>query len=395
VFELPKGSGALTTLLAFNGTNGHSPLGVSLDPNGNLVGTTSEGGTSGGGAFFKLSLAQVPSSGPTHLAISSLPSTPIAGVPLNPTVTVSILDSAGQVVTSDNSTVTLSWGVDPTKTIVTAPAVSGIATFPSVVIDESGPVSLEATDGTLGASDYLIVSQPFQLVPRLGNVRFPAGALAGSNVDVNAPLAITNTGKPFANTVQIDLYANGAGDLDGNEVRIRSYSVPISLPAGGRMTLSLPIRSLPPALPAGTYHLLALLTEPYTVASLAASPQTVTLTEPFIQPSLSFGAVNPATLTAGELATVSVTVTNNGNVAAKGIDLGLSLSSDGVTPIPDVLLHAIQSTARIAPGHSKTFRLRFKVPSHLAPGFYYPYVSCFLSGVTTVAAASAPFAIAP
>jgi uncharacterized repeat protein (TIGR03803 family) len=394
VFEISKSSGALSTLLAFNGTNGSSPLGVSLDPSGNLVGTTSVGGTSGGGVFFKLSPAQVPSSGPTQLAISSLPSTPIAGVPLNPTVTVSILDAAGQVVTSDNSTVTLTLSGKSDAT-TTATAVNGVATFSNLVITDPSPaVFLDVSDGTLTAGTELIVSQPFQLVPRLGIVRFPAGALAGSNVDVNAPLAITNTGKPFANTVQIALYANSAGDLDGNEVLIRSYSVPISLPAGGTMTLSLPIRSLPPALAAGTYHLLALLAEPDTVASLAASPQTVALAEPFIQPSLSFGAVSPATLTAGEVATVLVTVTNSGNVAARGIDLMLSASSDGVTPIPDVLLGRIQSTARIAPGHRKAFRLRFRVPSDLAAGIYLPYLSCFLSGVTAAATAPTPFNIA-
>lgn len=394
VFEIPKGSGGLTTLLAFNGTNGRGPLGVSLDPNGNLVGTTSEGGTSDGGTFFKLSPAQVASSGPTKLAISSLPSTPIAGVPLNPTVTVRILDSAGQVVTTDNSTVTLTLSGKSDAT-TTATAVNGVATFSNLVITDPSPaVFLDVSDGTLTAGTELIVSQPFQLVPRLGIVRFPAGALAGSNVDVNAPLAITNSGKPFANPVQIDLYANAAGDLDGNEVLIRSYSVPISLGAGGAMTLSLPIRSLPPALPAGTYHLLALLTEPDTVASLAASPQTVTLAEPFIQPSLSVGAVSAATLTAGEVATVSVTVINNGNVAARGIDLMLGASSDGVTPIPDGLLDSIQSTARIAPGHSKTFWLRFKVPRNMAAGTYYPYVSCLLGGVTTASVASAPFTVA-
>ena len=42
VFELPKGSGTITTLASFNGSNGSEPLaGLIMDSNGNLYGTTS------------------------------------------------------------------------------------------------------------------------------------------------------------------------------------------------------------------------------------------------------------------------------------------------------------------------------------------------------------------
>ena len=46
VFEMAHGSGTITTLASFNGTNGASPeAGVIMDSSGNLYGTTSEGGT--------------------------------------------------------------------------------------------------------------------------------------------------------------------------------------------------------------------------------------------------------------------------------------------------------------------------------------------------------------
>lgn len=394
VFEIPKGSAAVTTLISFNGTDGSGPLGITLDPSGNLAGATSAGGRSGNGAFFELSPADVPPSGATQLVISSLPSSPIAGVPFNPTVAVSILDAAGQVVTTDNSTVTLSWDEGQTTNVLTAAAVNGVATFPNVVIDQSGPVSLSARDGALEAGDYLDVNQALPLVPRLGNIRFPAGTFAGATVNAAVPLTITNTGKAFADTVQIDLYANAAAALGGNQVLLHSFSMPISLPAGRAMTLSLPIRSLPAALPAGTYHLVAKLTESYTVVSVAASTQTVTLAQPFIQPALSVGIVSPATLDAGEIASVSVTVTNQGNVVARGVDLTLSPSSDGVTPIPGVTLDHFQSNIRIAPRHSKTFQLRFQVPGNLTPGDYRPFAACLLAGVTAATAGSVPFTLA-
>jgi uncharacterized repeat protein (TIGR03803 family) len=55
IFELVKGSGTITTLASFNGTNGQLPVaGLVMDQNGNLYGTTAEGGAHGVGTVFEL-----------------------------------------------------------------------------------------------------------------------------------------------------------------------------------------------------------------------------------------------------------------------------------------------------------------------------------------------------
>jgi uncharacterized repeat protein (TIGR03803 family) len=63
VFELAKGSGTITTLASFTGDNGLGPTGVVMDSNGNLFGTTYQGGlgivgngeiTGGYGTVFEL-----------------------------------------------------------------------------------------------------------------------------------------------------------------------------------------------------------------------------------------------------------------------------------------------------------------------------------------------------
>jgi uncharacterized repeat protein (TIGR03803 family) len=56
VFEVAKGSGTVTTLASFSGTNGQGPTGgVVMDGSGNLYGTTSQGGDAGYGTVFEMS----------------------------------------------------------------------------------------------------------------------------------------------------------------------------------------------------------------------------------------------------------------------------------------------------------------------------------------------------
>jgi uncharacterized repeat protein (TIGR03803 family) len=55
VFEVKKGSGAITTLAAFNGSNGANPEASLIeDASGDLFGTTSGGGTSNDGTVFEI-----------------------------------------------------------------------------------------------------------------------------------------------------------------------------------------------------------------------------------------------------------------------------------------------------------------------------------------------------
>ncbi len=54
IFEIARGSGVITTLVSFNGTNGTDPQSLVTDPSGNLFGTTFQGGPNNDGTVFEI-----------------------------------------------------------------------------------------------------------------------------------------------------------------------------------------------------------------------------------------------------------------------------------------------------------------------------------------------------
>jgi hypothetical protein len=67
-------------------------------------------------------------------------------------VTVDVEDASGNIVATDDSTVTLSVGPGTTGALggtLTATAVNGVATFSNVILEEGGTYTLKATDGSL------------------------------------------------------------------------------------------------------------------------------------------------------------------------------------------------------------------------------------------------------
>ena len=87
IFEIVKGSGTVTTLASFNGTNGYSPIGgVTLDGDGNMFGTTQLGG-----AFNKGTIFEFAKGGTAIMALASFTTD------TNNTQAPVTLDSAGNI----------------------------------------------------------------------------------------------------------------------------------------------------------------------------------------------------------------------------------------------------------------------------------------------------------
>ncbi len=101
------------------------------------------------------------------------PTQTVAGDNVNPAVTVAIQDQAGNTITSDTSTVILSFNQGSQgsfangSTTIAAQAVNGVATFNNLAIDTTGSYTLVATDGGLQqaqSNSFNIVAVASQLV---------------------------------------------------------------------------------------------------------------------------------------------------------------------------------------------------------------------------------------
>jgi uncharacterized repeat protein (TIGR03803 family) len=84
VFEVQNGSGTVTTLATFNGTNGAQPFGGLVDAGGNFFGTTAAGGASGAGTIF-----EIPSGSGTLATLASFSSVTTGRAPLGTLLDVS------------------------------------------------------------------------------------------------------------------------------------------------------------------------------------------------------------------------------------------------------------------------------------------------------------------
>jgi len=205
VFELtPAGTAStLTQLYAFQGTkNGRTPSGpIILDPTtGDLIGETFSGGSTIGnvtnrGTVFDLIPSANPQS-PIKIVVTQSPRSTIAGHTLAPDVTVEIEDIFGNIVTTDNGTVTLQINSGPTTStltgVVTVNFVNGVATFPGISIDTAGNYTLSATDGTRTSTPTksFTISPDTNATPVLVFSQEPNGTTS-HNTSLTPPLAVS------------------------------------------------------------------------------------------------------------------------------------------------------------------------------------------------------------
>ena len=154
--------------------------------------------TSGrGGPLANLVIPQLV--GGTQLAFGQQPTATGAGSTISPAITVLVEDSLGNVVTSDNSNVTLSLGSNPSggtlSGTLTVAAVHGVATFNNLSInDPGGGYTLIARD-TISGSALTATSAAFTIGTPPGIAASAAAApifVTGNSTDLSVLGADTN-----------------------------------------------------------------------------------------------------------------------------------------------------------------------------------------------------------
>jgi hypothetical protein len=147
----------------------------------------------------------------SRLAFTQQPTQTVAGVTISPAVTVAVENSAGNVITTDNSLVTLTvshGSFANGSTTVTAQAVNGVATFSNLVIDTSGSYNLTASDGALAATQsnpFNVVAQATQLVFTQQPNNTYAGEAVNPSVGVSLEDGFGNVATGDSSTVTLTL----------------------------------------------------------------------------------------------------------------------------------------------------------------------------------------------
>jgi hypothetical protein len=136
---------------------------------------------------------------PSHLVFHVQPATTIAGVAISPSVIVYIEDSTNQIVTTDDTNVTITVHTGPGTLNLSLAAHSGIATFSNdLILTKAGSYTLSAADG----SDTGAISSTFTVsaaaASKLVFLTQPTGTAAGKNISPAIVVAIEDT---FGNIV--------------------------------------------------------------------------------------------------------------------------------------------------------------------------------------------------
>ena len=337
---------------------------------------------------------------PATLVIASPPPGSVsAGQPF--TFSVNALGQSNAVDTNFNGSVSvaLSAGTDPTASLsglLTVPVVNGVATFSGLAISQPGAYALAVTSTNAAATTVpsLTITAPVSTaLPVFIGVSLPTTGVIGGKIKSRVPVVITNSGATLKGTFSISLYAQSTSGTDGTQYLLTTIVKRTTLRTARSIKLIAQIKTVPATLPAGTYQIVAKLLDPIGAVNLTTTSSVITVAEPFVQLSVTTGAVSPANILIKHSGSILVTLTNNGNwPTARPITLTLTPSSDGIASLPTVLTF-LKSNVKIAPGKSKTYRLRFNPTGHLTTGTYYPFVSVTYTGITSTIVGLSPFSV--
>ncbi len=317
-------SGSTTSVAAVNGSATFNNL--ILNKTGTYTLSVADG-TLAGATSASLSVVVAPA----KLTFKVATATGIAGTSAT-SLTVAVLDPFGNVVTSDNSTVTLTVATGPgsfaTGSMVSVTAVNGIATFSNLIFNTAGTYTLSASDGALaGATSSSVVithAAAAKVAFQAATGGVASGYLSAVKVAVEDQFGNVVTGN--TSTVALAVASGPGGFANGSVTSVAAVN-------GIATFSSLILRT------AGTYTLSA------TDGTLVGTTSGNVVVTPGVATKLVIGDPLPlpasTTVTAGTVITPVVLVEDNyGNVVSDnstqvsltfgGVNLGTQTVVNGV-----------------------------------------------------------------
>jgi len=160
-----------------------------------------------GGGITSVSLAAPGTA--SQLVFSQQPTEILAGAVITPAITVSVEDYEGNVISGDNSEVTLSIasGNGTIGGTLTVTAVNGIATFSDVTLSASGDYTLKATDGSLASATSAAITVVADGWVDTANMN----EITGWAVDPNDPTASIN--------IEVDILGGESQTFSADQTR--------------------------------------------------------------------------------------------------------------------------------------------------------------------------------
>ena len=245
VFEIPKATGALRTLITFPPGEGVPFAGVTMDSGGNLFGTTSRGGSTDRGTVF-----EIPKATGMLQTIASFDATnggwPDAGVTIDArgnlygTTSGGGAHGLGTVFEIPKGTATI-------QTLVTFDQANGAFPNPGVTVDLAGNLYGTTSSGGLGDHGTVFKLSPAPtevVVNSVQDLRFPAGS---GIVSLRNAVAIANANST-PTTISFDpvVFAGKKTiTLNGQDFELSDKSAPVTIagPGADRLTINANARS--------------------------------------------------------------------------------------------------------------------------------------------------------
>lgn len=193
----------------------------------------------------------------------------------------------------------------------------------------------------------------------------PASVIAGQKAAISQTVTLTNTsGSAYDASASTQLFLSTGTTIDGSSISLPAQLTKTEkLKTGAHVSFKLSLKSLPATVPAGTYHVLAQVTDSKGNTAVAASDGTISVVPPQIDLSASI-AKFAATAKAAKKFTETITVANtDGNIPAAGsLPILVETSPDGNTSDATPLT-TITKKINIKPGKSITIPLSLTAPA--------------------------------